>query len=60
MLLGYLLGLGVTQYAIAVFSGWALLVGWKVSETTAIQPRIAGALVAGMGLILTLETIGAR
>lgn len=60
VLIGYLIGLGITQYGIALFAGWICRVGWKATNPTSIQPRLAGALVAGMGLLFTLETIGAR
>jgi len=55
VLMGYLLGLGVTQFAIAVAAGLVCTMLWKVSHASAIQPRLAGAMVAGAGLYLTLE-----
>lgn len=55
VLIGYLLGLGVIQYAIALAAGWVCSGFWKVSLESAIQPRLAGAMVAGAGLYLTLE-----
>jgi urease accessory protein len=55
VLAGYLLGLGVTQFAIAVAAGLVCTMLWKVSQASAIQPRLAGAMVAGAGLYLTLE-----
>jgi urease accessory protein len=55
VLTGYLLGLGVTQFATAVAAGLACTMLWKVSHAGAIQPRLAGAMVAGAGLYLTLE-----
>jgi urease accessory protein len=55
VLIGYLLGLGVIQYAIAVAAGWVCSSFWKVSRASAIQARLAGAMVAGAGLYLTLE-----
>jgi len=55
VLMGYLLGLGVTQYAIALAAGLVCTMLWKVSHASAIQPRLAGAMVAGAGLYLTLE-----
>ena len=51
----YLLGLGVTQFAIALAAGLVCTMLWKVSHAGAIQPRLAGAMVAGAGLFLTLE-----
>jgi urease accessory protein len=55
VLVGYLIGLGVTQYAIAVGAGWAAEKLWQATAATAVQARIAGAAVAGVGLFLTLE-----
>lgn len=55
VLIGYLLGLGVVQYLIAVGSGWAVKTLWGASEATAVQARLAGAVVAGVGLFLSLE-----
>jgi len=55
VLLGYLLGLGLTQYTIAIAAGLVFTMLWKVSHAGALQPRLAGAMVAGTGLYLTLE-----
>jgi len=55
VLIGYLLGLGIIQYAVALAAGWVCASLWKVSRASAIQPRLAGAMVAGAGLYLTLE-----
>ena len=57
VLLGYFLGLGVIQYAIAMAAGWVSQNIWKAADATALQPRLAGAMVAGVGLFLTLENI---
>ena len=55
VLVGYLIGLGVLQYAIAVGTGWVVRNLFKATEAQAIQARLAGALVAGVGIYLTLE-----
>jgi urease accessory protein len=55
VLMGYLLGLGAIQFAIAVAAGLVCTMLWRVSQASAIQPRLAGAMVAGAGLYLTLE-----
>jgi len=60
VLVGFLIGLGVTQYGLALGAGWICREGWDATEPGALQPRLAGALVAGAGLIMTLESIGAR
>ena len=57
VLVGYLIGLGAVQYLIALGSGWITENVWKASNAAAMQPRIAGAMVAGVGLFLTLENI---
>lgn len=57
VLIGYLIGLGALQYALAVGAGWVALRLWKATEATALQPRLAGAMVAGVGVFLTLEHV---
>ena len=57
VLVGYLIGLGVLQYGIAVAAGWVASTLWKATEATAIQARLAGAVVAGIGLYLTMENV---
>jgi len=57
VLIGYLLGLGITQYLIAIAAGWVALTLWKATEATAVSARMSGAFVAGMGVFLALETI---
>ncbi len=57
VLIGYLLGLGVLQYAIAVGAGWVAKTLWQATEATAIQARLAGAVVAGVGLYLSMENL---
>jgi urease accessory protein len=50
---GYLIGLAVTQWTIAVAAGWA--VSRLARSAEALQPRLAGGLVAGAGALLVLE-----
>ncbi|MFK7891696.1 MAG: HupE/UreJ family protein [Granulosicoccus sp.] len=52
---GYLLGLGVAQYLIALGTARAMQHFAKVKDAAAIHARLAGAVVAGIGLFLTLE-----
>ncbi len=56
VLFGYLIGLGAIQYLIAIGAGWA---AQKLGATTpaAINARLGGAMVAGIGLFLALEVI---
>jgi urease accessory protein len=60
VLIGYLVGLGFIQYGLALVAGWICRKGWKAEQPGAIQPRLAAAVIAGAGLLLTLESIGAR
>ncbi len=55
VVVGYLIGLAAIQYAIALASGFAVKTIWKATEATAVQARLAGAVVAGVGAYLTLE-----
>lgn len=55
VLIGYLIGLGALQYGVALAAGFAAKALFKATEASAVQARIAGALVAGMGIFLTLE-----
>ena len=57
VLIGYLIGLAALQYAIALGAGWLVKSVFGASEATAINARLAGAVVAGMGVFLTLETL---
>ncbi|USG62539.1 HupE/UreJ family protein [Sneathiella marina] len=57
VLFGYLIGLGVLQYGIALASGYLVVKVWKATAAQAVEARIAGAAVAGMGAFLTLENI---
>lgn len=57
VLVGYLIGLGVLQYGIALAAGWAARTLFKVVDASAVEARLAGAVVAGVGAFLTLETL---
>lgn len=52
---GYLFGLAVTQYLIALASGLVLVKLYKATEASEMAPRLTGAVIAGIGLFLTLE-----
>lgn len=55
VLAGYLIGLAAIQYAIAVAAGYGIA---KLADSAkALEPRIAGAMVAGVGVFLVLETV---
>ena len=55
VLLGYLLGLAAIQYAIAVAAGFAIRA--LAPTAGAVNARLAGAMVAGVGLFLGLEAL---
>ncbi len=57
VLVGYLIGLGVLQYALALGAGLVTEKLMKATEATAISARLSGAMVAGVGIFLTLEHI---
>lgn len=54
VLMGYLIGLGVIQYAIAIAAGW-VVEKLGATQASAINARLVGAVGAGIGLFLTLE-----
>ena len=57
VLTGYLLGLGVIQYVLCVGAGYAITRAWGAMDPHAVPARLAGAMVGGVGLFLTLEHI---
>jgi urease accessory protein len=57
VLAGYLLGLGAVQYLIALAAGWLAQRVLGATEAAALNARLAGAAVAGIGAFLVLETI---
>ena len=56
-LVAYLVGFGLVQMAIA--GGIALSAAriWNIIDAEALRPRLAGAVVAGVGLAFLLETV---
>ncbi len=57
VLAGYLVGLALVQYAVAAGFAWVTRNMWQAGHAGAIQPRLAGAMVAGVGLFLGLENL---
>ncbi len=55
VLVGYVLGLAVIQYLIAVLAAVVIRAITDDEAPIAIQPRLAGAMVAGIGLFLVME-----
>ncbi|MEY1554063.1 HupE/UreJ family protein [Yoonia sp. R2331] len=56
VLLGYFIGLAVLQYAMAILAGWAVR-KLGASDAAAVNARLAGAMVAGVGVFLALEIV---
>ncbi len=56
VLMGYFIGLAALQYAMAVFAGWAVR-KLGATDAGAINARLAGAMVAGVGVFLALEIV---
>lgn len=54
---GYLLGLAAIQYAIAILAGFAMRRVLSAPGAASINARLAGAMVAGVGLFLSLEIL---
>lgn len=54
VLLGYLIGLGAIQYLVAIGAGW-MIQKLGGTDAQAINARIGGAMVAGVGIFLALE-----
>ncbi len=56
VLVGYFIGLAVLQYAMAILAGWAVR-KLGASDAAAVNARLAGAMVAGVGVFLALEIV---
>ena len=57
VLVGYLVGLGLLQYGVALLAGFVVQTRLQATEAHHIHARLAGAVVAGVGTLLTLEHI---
>ncbi|QGX99433.1 hydantoin utilization protein A [Roseovarius faecimaris] len=57
VLMGYLVGLGVVQYLIAVIAGHCARAALNATRADAVNTRLIGAVVAGVGLFLCLERL---
>ena len=55
VLVGYLIGLAVVQYTVALAAGWVAEKLLGATEAAAVNARLSGALAAGVGVFLTLE-----
>ena len=51
----YLAGFGLIQFAIMLVAGFAMQQIWKAASMAELQPRLAGALLAGVGVTYLVE-----
>lgn len=56
-LVAYLGSFAMTQYLIALGAMLVVTTVWKVADPKALQPRLAGALVAGVGFVFFFENV---
>jgi len=56
-LLAYLLGFGLIQYGIAVAAGFAATTLARTDGAKALEPRLAGAVCAGVGFAFLVENV---
>lgn len=57
VLIGYLIGLAAVQYLVAIASGYAAEKVLGATNAAAVNARLAGAMIAGVGVFLVLETV---
>lgn len=56
-LLAYLVGFSAIQYAIAAGAGVVALRIWNAAGPESVRPRLAGAVIAGVGLAFLVENV---
>lgn len=56
-IVAYLLGLAAVQMAVALGAAFLVRGVWKAGSAAALQPRLAGAVCAGIGLVFTIEIL---
>ncbi len=56
-LVAYLVGFSAVQYAIAAGAGLLAVRLWNATGPAAVRPRLAGAVVAGIGLTFFMEHV---
>lgn len=59
VLIGYLVGLALIQYVLVILIQWVAGSLYRAASAEAIQIRLAGAAVVGVGLFLSLEYVEA-
>jgi len=58
-LIAYLAGFALVQYAIAFAVAWGTRTVWQATSPLALKPRLAGAMMAGIGLAFLVENLEA-
>ena len=58
-LMAYLAGFSLVQLAIVLTTGYVLRMICNVSSAEALRPRLAGAMIAGVGLSYFVELVEA-
>ena len=56
-IIAYLAGFGLTQLAIMLVAGFAMQQIWKAASMAELPPRLAGALLAGVGVTFLVEHV---
>lgn len=56
-IIAYLAGFGLVQMAIALSVGYVAVNIWKATSSESLQPRLAGALMAGVGVTYMVEIV---
>ncbi len=54
---GYMIGLTAVQWLVAIAAGALATRLWQITDAGALRPRLAGAMVAGIGCFLVLESV---
>jgi urease accessory protein len=54
-IIAYLAGFGLTQLAIMLAAGFVMQQIWKAASMAELKPRLAGALLAGVGVTYLVE-----
>lgn len=57
VLMGYFIGLAALQYGMAIAAGYIAEKTFGATEAASINARLAGAMVAGVGVFLALEIV---
>ena len=58
-LVAYVIGFAAIQYGIAVAAGAVVARLWRAVDSAAVKPRLAGAVVAGVGAAFLIENVEA-